>query len=292
MKTYKQFISSEVNEAFIPTFFKKVGSFIRGDKKKISENVEKMISLEKDFIDKSDELNYNLFNSEFRKTQDPAVMTSVKQKSIMSKRAMETLRIAKNSEVNMLANEISRLCKNNPDLINHYQKEKVAADASIAKYAYEKAKRFKDSEYENEFYNQWQDLDTKSKKFQDQPEPTYKDRYEPDFNFDFESESDLIYSLGIYGKSYTEFIDEINNYSKQDLSKVLSGARDTKFVLQSKLEEYTIAINNLKVSSMRKDPAMVQTSKEKFDQTKLAIKKAILIIDSKIGILKNKLKIK
>ncbi len=43
---------------------------------------------------------------------------------------------------------------------------------------------------------------------------------------------------------------------------------------------------------MRKDPVMVQASKEKFDQTKLAIKKAILIIDSKIGILKNKLKIK
>ena len=65
MKTYKQFISPEVNEAFIPTFFKKVGSFIRGDKKKISENVGKMISLEKDFIDKSDELIFNIFNSDF-----------------------------------------------------------------------------------------------------------------------------------------------------------------------------------------------------------------------------------
>jgi len=292
MKTYKQFISKEVNEAFIPNFFKKVGSFIRGDKKKISENVEKMISLEKDFIDKSDELNYNIFNSEFRKAQDSEEMTSIRQKSIMSKRAIETLRIAKNSEVNMLANEISRLCKNNPELINHYQKEKVAADASIAKYAYEKAKRFKDSEYENEFYNQWKNLDDKSKKFQNTPEPTYKNSYDQDLNFDFESEADLIYSLGIYGKSYTDFMDEISNYSKQDLSKILLGARDTKFALQSRLEEYTVAINNLKASSMRKDPVMVQASKEKFDQTKLAIKKAILIIDSKIGILKNKLKIK
>lgn len=290
MKTYNQFISSEVNEAFIPSFFKKVGSFIRGDKQKISGNVQQMIYLEKDFIDKSDELNYNVFNSEFRKTQDPAVMTSVKQRSIMSKRAIETLKIAKNSEVNMLANEISRLYKNNPDLIIHYQKQKVVADASIAKYAYEKAKRFKDSDYENEFYNQWQNLDTKSKRFQDQIESTYKDSYESDFNF--ESETDLIYSIGIYGKSYTEFLDEINNYSKQDLLKILTGARDTKFELQSNLEKYSIITNNLRTSGTRKNPAEVQASKEKFDQTRLAIRKAILIVDNKIGVLKNKLKIK
>lgn len=293
MKKYNQFISKEIDEASIPSFFKNVGSFIRGDKKAISEKVQKMVELEKDFIDKSDELNYNIYNSEFRKSQDPAIMTSIKQRSIMSKRAIETLRIAKNSEVNMLANEISRMCRNNPSLVNHYQKEKVIADASIAKYAYEKAKRFKDSEYENEFYNQWKNLDDKAKKFQAPISSTYK-RFDTDFDvdLDFESEQDLMYKIGIFGKSYSDFIEEINNYSKQDLSKLHSDAKDTKLLLQRRLEEYSSAINNLKLSSVRRDPVELQTSKQNFEQMKLAVRKAILVVDSKIGILKNKLKIK
>lgn len=289
MKTYKEFIS-QVNEGFIPDMFKKAGSFIRGDKKKISEKVQRMVQIEKEFINQSDELNYNIFSAEFKRSSDTVDLTSVRQKSLMSKRALESLRIAKNSEMSMIANEISRICKNNPSLLGHYQKEKVAADAEIAKYAYDKAKKFKDYEYESEFYSQWQNLESRSKKMQSAYD--YSSREDFDFDIDPENDLDIASNLGIYSKEYDEFQKDINSLPKGEIETLFKDARRLKMDLQTKLEEYSLAIRSLKSSMWKKDPVMVQDSKERYEKIKLALQSAILVMNSKISILKTKLKIK
>ena len=290
MKTYKEFIS-QVNEAFISDLFKKAGSFIRGDKKKITEKVQRMIQVEKDFINQSDELNYHIFSAEFKKSPDSFSTPSIKQKSIMSKRALESLRISKNSEISLLANEISKICKNNPGLLSHYQKEKVLADAEIAKYAYEKAKKFKDYEYETEFYSQWQNLDSRAKKI-NTSSYEYSNREDLDFDIDPDSDLDIASNLGIYSKGYDEFNNEINSIPKGEIEVLFKDARRLKMDLQAKLEEYTLAIRSLRSSLWKKDPVVVQDSKEKYEKIKLALQGAILVMNSKISILKTKLKIK
>ncbi len=82
MKKYSEFISeSNLNEGFFKNLFSRIGSFLSGSKSKIQERIDKMVSIEKDFIEKSDELNYDIFYSESKKTQDPVLLNNAKQKA-------------------------------------------------------------------------------------------------------------------------------------------------------------------------------------------------------------------
>jgi hypothetical protein len=284
MKNYQQFTKG-LNEGFIKDVFKNVGSFIMGDKKKISDNVSRMIEIEKDFIDKSDELNYNLFLSDARKSTDPVVSTALKQKSLMNKRAVDALKISKNSEIQMLADQIKRLVKNNPGLLNFYQKEKSYGDSQIAKYAYEKAKRFKDAEYENEFYNQWKNLDRETK--------TYSSAFTKTFNNGIDSfmeDDDLLSDLGAFDKPIGMFKREIESLPKNDVLFMLNDAKKIKIGLEARIQDFSLEIKNIRPNKYGADIASTQQAKEKLEEFILEYRKAIIVLDNKISLLKNRLK--
>ena len=279
MKNYKEFISSnKINESFFSNIFKKIGSAFRGDKQMISNNVRKMIELEKDFINKSDELNYSIFNSEFRKSTDPVVLTNIKQKSIMSKRALEAMKSAKNAEILFLHKQISDLCKKNPGLIDNYRSEKVTADTEIAKYAYDKAKQFKDTEYEREFYNQWKNLEVEEEKI--------KKTVSLDFDYDIDELSDL----GIFDMPDDEFLSQINMYSRNDLNSILEEAVALKLALDEKYNTYNLKLRGYKNFYAKADPMSQQLFREQQARIKSNYKKNSLALNSKISMLKNKLR--
>jgi hypothetical protein len=279
MKNYKEFISSnKINEGFFSNIFKKIGSAFRGDKQTISSNVRKMIELEKDFINKSDELNYSIFNSEFRKSTDPVVLTNIKQKSIMSKRALEAMKSAKNAEILFLHKQISDLCKKNPGLIDYYRSEKVTADTEIAKYAYDKAKQFKDTEYEREFYNQWKNLEVEEEKI--------KKTVSLDFDYDIDELSDL----GIFDMPDDEFLSQINMYSRNDLNSILEEAVALKLALDEKYNTYNLKLRGYKNFYAKSDPISQQLFREQQARIKSNYKKNSLALNSKISMLKNKLR--
>jgi hypothetical protein len=279
MKNYKEFISSnKINEGFFSNIFKKIGSAFRGDKQTISNNVRKMIELEKDFINKSDELNYSIFNSEFRKSTDPVVLTNIKQKSIMSKRALEAMKSAKNAEILFLHKQISDLCKKNPGLIDYYRSEKVTADTEIAKYAYEKAKQFKDTEYEREFYNQWKNLEVEEEKT--------KKTVSVDFDYDIDELSDL----GIFNMPDDEFLSQMSMYSRNDLNNILEEAVALKLALDEKYNIYNLKLRGYKNFYAKSDPMSQQLFREQQARIKSDYKKNSLALNSKISILKNKLR--
>jgi hypothetical protein len=279
MKNYKEFISdNRINEGFFSNIFKKIGSAFRGDKQMISNNVRKMIELEKDFINKSDELNYSIFNSEFRKSTDPVVLTNIKQKSIMSKRALEAMKSAKNAEILFLHKQISDLCKKNPGLIDYYRSEKVTADTEIAKYAYEKAKQFKDTEYEREFYNQWKNLEVEEEKT--------KKTVSVDFDYDIDELSDL----GIFNMPDDEFLSQMSMYSRNDLNNILEEAVALKLALDEKYNIYNLKLRGYKNFYAKSDPMSQQLFREQQARIKSDYKKNSLALNSKISILKNKLR--
>jgi hypothetical protein len=279
MKNYKEFISSnKINEGFFSNIFKKIGSAFRGDKQTISNNVRKMIELEKDFINKSDELNYSIFNSEFRKSTDPVVLTNIKQKSIISKRALEAMKSAKNAEILFLHKQISDLCKKNPGLIDNYRSEKVTADTEIAKYAYDKAKQFKDTEYEREFYNQWKNLEVEEEKI--------KKTVSPDFDYDIDELSDL----GIFDMPDDEFLSQMSMYSRNDLNSILEEAVALKLALDEKYNTYNLKLRGYKNFYAKADPMSQQLFREQQARIKSNYKKNSLALNSKISMLKNKLR--
>jgi len=278
MKKYKEFIrDSKLNEGFLSNVFKGIGSFIRGDKKKISENVSRMVEIGKDFIDKSDELNYNIFVSDFKKSLDPLVASSIKQKSVMSKRAIDTLKIAKDSEVKMLANEIKSICDKNPSLLSYYHTEKTIGDAEIAKYAYEKAKQFKDYEYTDQFYSQWQDLDTQAKEIK---------KYTSD-----ETDEHMLVLPDIFNLSEREFDYEISSLPKRDVLELLDTAKTFQFELSNEIRKISMMLRNKK-NIYWGSSSSSQISMEDYEEVLNRYKKDRITIDSKIAKMKKKLKIK
>ena len=278
MKKYKEFIrDSKLNEGFLSNVFKGIGSFNRGDKKKISENVSRMVEIGKDFIDKSDELNYNIFVSDFKKSLDPLVASSIKQKSVMSKRAIDTLKIAKDSEVKMLANEIKSICDKNPSLLSYYHTEKTIGDAEIAKYAYEKAKQFKDYEYTDQFYSQWQDLDTQAKEIK---------KYTSD-----ETDEHMLVLPDIFNLSEREFDYEISSLPKRDVLELLDTAKTFQFELSNEIRKISMMLRNKK-NIYWGSSSSSQISMEDYEEVLNRYKKDRITIDSKIAKMKKKLKIK
>lgn len=280
MKKYSEFISeSNLNEGFFKNLFSRIGSFISGSKSKIQERVDKMVSIEKDFIEKSDELNYDIFYSESKKTQDPVLLNNAKQKAMMSKRALDSMRIAKNAEMNLLVKEIGEICGKDPYLINFYQKRKTVADSDIAQYAYEKAKRFRDTEYENVFYNQWKSLDTEAQKYRN--EPIFKEE-----NYLVGNED-----LGMFDLSLREFTSQITGLPKVDIAQLLDDAAAIKFAMEEDYRKKNMELKDLRSRSYKSgDIQTLQIARNKYEELKNEHKKNIIAINNKISVLKNRLK--
>ena len=276
MKKYSEFISSNVNEGFIKNLFGGIKSFIKGDKNSITDKIEKMKEVEKDFINKSDELNYDIFSAETRRMSSD-ISVDAKQKSLMSKRALEALRISKNGEINLLAKEVSRICKDNVNLIDFYNQQKTIADTEIAKYAYDKAKKFKDSEYENEFYNQWKTVEASAKKI----------RYEsPSLDDDTIEEEN-----GMWDLSLREFTEQIMGLPKIDISGLLEDGSALRWKLANDLRIKENSLKEFKNRSYRSgDMASYSFAKEKAAELRVKYKMAIQSIDNKVSLLKSRLR--
>lgn len=277
MKKYSQFILDNVNEGFIKDLLGGIKSFIKGDKNSILNNVAKMKEVEKDFIQKSDELSFIIFNAESRKNQNADISPAARQKSLMSKRALEALKISKEGEINLIAKVISKICKGNPTLIDFYNKEKSEADVEIAQYAYEKAKKFKDLAYADEFYDQWKNLETASK------------------NLKYDSsglEDDTIeQNSGMWDLSLRQFTDEIMSLPKNDLLDLVEAGSDLRWKLADDLRVKDSSLRDFKTKSYRSgDMESYSYTKEKIAEIKNKYRVAIQSVDNKVSVIKSRLR--
>ena len=273
MKKYSDFIlENNTNEGILKNIFGKIGSFLKGSKKSILDKISKMKNAEKEFIEKSDELSYDIFSAESGKTQD----SGAKQKALISKRALEALRLAKNGEINFLAKEVKEICGEDISLINFYNQQKTLADTEIAQYAYEKARKFKDSDYEKDFYNQWKTLDSEVQRVK--------------FD-DIEDEDDAVSNLGMFDLPLKEFVSQIQGLPKSDIAQLLSDANDLKWTIADDYRKKSMAIREVKNKAYRSgDIQTFNFSREKFEEMKNIYRKANISIDNKMSMLKNRLK--
>ena len=273
MKKYSDFISGRINEGILKDLIGGAASFIRGDKQKISTIISDMEALEKKFLDQSDELNYDVFYSESQRKGDPVEMTAAKQKGFMARRALDALKSAKSAEIKVLGNKASRICKKNADLIAFYNKEKAQADSRIAQYAYEKSKRFKDYNYEEQFYNHWRELDDQAQKIK--AKPSFSNQ---DFSFDDYDE----YTMGMFDKSLNEFMQDINSLPKKDLARLLEDGQIMKVEFDSKHKEKIMYLKSLKTKAYRGgDIPSYRLSEEQINKLNDAHRKALLDLNNK-----------
>jgi hypothetical protein len=274
MKKYSDFIlENNTNEGILKNIFGRIGSFLKGSKKSILDKISKMKSAEKEFIEKSDELSYDIFSAESGKEQNSS---GSRQKALISKRALEALRLAKNGEINFLAKEVKEICGEDISLINFYNQQKTLADTEIAQYAYEKARRFKDSDYEKDFYNQWKTLDSEVQKIK--------------FD-DVEDEEDAVSNLGMFDLPLKEFVSQIQSLPKSDIAQLLSDANDLKWTIADDYRKKSMTIREVKNKAYRSgDIQTFNFSREKFEEMKNIYRKANVSIDNKMSMLKNRLK--
>ena len=298
MKNYKEFISNNnISEGAFGDAIRGIASYFRGDKRKITEYVQQILSVEKEFINKSDELSYDIFLADNKKSQDPVVSTNLKQKSIMSRRALDSMAIAKNSEISSLVSSIIRICKKNPDLLDFYKSEKALADVELSKYAYNKAKQFNDQKYEDQFYDQWKELE-------DKVERVKTTEYRRDSDNDYRMGSDDLSgdifdttkytdlgNLGLSIREYSEYVSSLPG-GRNTLNDLLDEAIQVKYYLDedfSKRERAMKRENELRGSREYQEIAMM---KEKFSEVKIAYMKAKDKVLGKISFLRKKLNIK
>jgi hypothetical protein len=282
VKKYSEFISNKVNEGVIKDLLGSAASYIRGDKQKISSIISEMEGHEKKFLDQSDELNYIVFSTESQRKGDPVEMTDARNKNFMARRALDALKSAKSAEIKVLANQASRICKKNADLIAFYNKQKAQADSRIAQYAYEKSKRFKDYNYEEQFYNNWKELDDQAQKVKAKPGFSEKD-------FSFEEYDE--YTMGMFDKPLSEFMQDINSLPRKELAKMLEDGQIMKVEFDSKHKEKMMYLKSLKTKAYRGgDIPSYRLSEEQINKLNDEHKKALLDLNNKISILKMKVK--
>ena len=155
---YKEFI----NESFLGGIGSGIKSLFTGARSKIRTIVEEMIAIEKDFIDKTDELRYSLYKEQqagSRRSSAQSLGPVKKQQELMNKRALEAFERAKNSQMNHLKNQLIEIVDGDKDLVSFYNEETVYADKEVAKYAHDCAKTHRDSNY-SASYRQYTDLET------------------------------------------------------------------------------------------------------------------------------------
>ena len=195
---------------------------------------------------------------------------------MINKRAIEALRIAKNGEIDFIIKEVKEICGSDPSLVIFYNQQKMLADTELAQYAYEKAKKFKDADYEKDFYNQWKNLDSEVQKIK----------------FDrFDDEDDAVANLGMFDLPLKEFVSQIQGLPKADIAQLLSDANDLKWKLADDYRKKSMSIRELKNRSYRSgDIPTFNFSREKFEEMKNIYRKANISIDNKMSMLKNRLK--
>ena len=294
MKKYKEFVKARnLSEGFISKTVKGIGSFLRGDKEAISGFLDNILTIEKEYIDKTDELGHDIFLADNKKSTDPVEATELRQKAVMSKRAIDAMTVSKNSEVSSIMSKIGKICRKNPDLLGFYKGERSMIDAKIAKYAYDKAKKFRDQKYEDDFYNIWKKAEDTSTKFR-RPYGEYTSSDEPSKDFEGDDEYDIeVYTdLGSFGLSVSEFNDLINTLSKRDLESMLRDASDLKYYLDLDFDKKKSTINWKRMSYRSSEYLDSRISKERYDKLKQAHRVAIDKILNKMSILKSKLRIK
>jgi hypothetical protein len=156
MLKYKEFVS--LNEGAIGDFFRGVGNFLTGSKSKIKSLIEKLVTLEKTFIDQSDEMQFSIFKAQSpSRSQEDALLS--KQQASMSQRALDALTRAKNAEANVINNEVAKICGKDARLISYYKGLLAGANTEVAKYAYEKAKTHRDSAYSDSLHSQLKSME-------------------------------------------------------------------------------------------------------------------------------------
>jgi hypothetical protein len=153
-----------VNEG-ITDFLGRVMGSLTGSKNKIATYVREITELERDFIDKTDELSFNIYKTSSRRTRAGKIDPITKQQELLNKRALETARRAKDTRINYLQVKISGILKKYPKLVEFYNKLAASADADIAEYAYNKAKAHRDSEYSNSYYSNFMELEALRKRY-------------------------------------------------------------------------------------------------------------------------------
>jgi len=292
MKKYKEFVRDKnLSESFIGDAFRGIRSFLMKDKQTISGYLDSIVSIEKDYIDKTDELNYDIFLADHKKSQDPVVSTSLKQKAVMARRAISAIDISKNSEIKSLMSKIGRICKKNPDLLDYYKGERAIADSDVAKYAYEKAKRFKDKQYEDEFYDIWKESDANPISYKKREPYVRQEREYDDIDDEDLYDTSIYKNLGSFGLSVSEFNDLINTLPKKDLETLLREGINLKSDLDVDYNTKKSRISWKRASYGSSEYLESKLSKEKLNRLKKEHSYAIDTILNNISILKRKLKI-
>lgn len=235
---YDQFI----NEGLLDRAFRGAKSLVTGSKKKIRDLIDQMIEIEKDFINKSDELNYaiHVANSPDinRRVKYQEVSTLLKQKGLINRRALDALTKSKNSQISVIQNKLERITKNDQDLINYYNREASNADVLIAQYAYNKAKKHGDSEYSDPYMVQFKEMERLRRSLGEAPTPGDSSSYEDSYKIGY-FEVPLPYSL-----KWDKFLDYIKDKSEIDLMKWKNDGGRIKMDYQNVFNDLNREINN------------------------------------------------
>jgi len=164
---YKKFI----NENLLDTISDGVKSMMTSNSTKIKTIINKMIKVEKDFIDKTNELSYNIYMSQSldsrRKVKSPGVSPLLKQKALINKKALDAFEKSRNSQIGNFQDDIMRIVKKDKKLSEYYNREAAKADKIIASYAYEVAKKHKNGPYADTYQAQFSDIENLRKSLGD-----------------------------------------------------------------------------------------------------------------------------
>lgn len=234
MLKYKEFVS--LNEGVIGDFFKGVGNFITGAKPKIKDLVDKLVVIEKTFIDQSDEMQFSIFKAQApSRSQEDAIVS--RQQASMSQRALDALTRAKNSEAGVINMEISKICGKDARLINYYKGLLAGANSTIAKYAYEKAKTHKDSAYTDSLHSQLKSMEAARQEAeryastQDQPDDKPQEKKTTKLRVE------------LYQLPYSEFKSAAQRMNSQEIIRLLA---DGEVIILQANTDYKDQMDELK----------------------------------------------
>ena len=156
---YKDFI----NESLLGSIKDGIKSALTGPKEKIKALVSKMIQVDKEFINKTDELSYNIYLAQQmdsnKRVKSPGASPLLKQKALVNKRALDSFERSRNSQIASLQDQVMRVVKKDSKLGNYYNAEAAKADKAIADHAYMVAKRHRDGAYADTYYSQFSDME-------------------------------------------------------------------------------------------------------------------------------------
>jgi len=235
---YNEFL----NEGLLDRAFRGVKSLLIGSKKKIRDLIDEMVRIEKDFINKTDELSYSIHMASIpdisRRSRYQEISPLLKQKGLINRRAMDALSKSKDSQIAVIQNKLERITKEDKDLIDYYNREASNADLLIAQYAYNKAKKHGDSGYSDPYMVQFREMERLRRSLGEAPTPGDSTSYEDSYKIGY-YEVPLPYSL-----KWDRFLDYIKDKSEIDLLKWKNEGGSIKIDYQSIYNELNKEINN------------------------------------------------